>query len=271
MPVVLRFGCKGLTIVIVGSIAQGAKPIEVICCHLFQLRQTGAVFSSGGKELIHIFLGQGFEEGFFFLGIQLPKACASDYTCPVFVRQQTSHTLVICAIPYSFDGQFHSIDQPFGEFGNVMCIARLQSLVHLEYLLVAQKDTAIFDVSMLNGNEAIPLDFVRKLRLPIVFVLFLVLDSSIFEVFFIGSVLLCEVINGPSPGAQPKLFSSILIICFHILKHLKKLVNQSIAFLIIAEGETVSAVAVSPQPLNIVPNLYALQFLADIKRQTHLL
>lgn len=56
-----------------------------------------------------------------------------------------------------------------------------------------------------------------------------------------------------------------------ILKHLKKLVNQSIAFLIIAEGETVSAVAVSPQPLNIVPNLYALQFLADIKRQTHLL
>ena len=152
-----------------------------------------------------------------------------------------------------------------------MCIARLQSLVHLEYLLVAQKDTAIFDVSMLNGNEAIPLDFVRKLRLPIVFVLFLVLDSSIFEVFFIGSVLLCEVINGPSPGAQPKLFSSILIICFHILKHLKKLVNQSIAFLIIAEGETVSAVAVSPQPLNIVPNLYDLQFLADIKRQTHLL
>lgn len=52
---------------------------------------------------------------------------------------------------------------------------------------------------------------------------------------------------------------------------LKKLVNQSIAFLIIAEGETVSAVAVSPQPLNIVPNLYALQFLADIKRQTYAL
>lgn len=66
--------------------------------------------------------------------------------------------------------------------------------------------TDILNADILDMLASTLMDDFASTSFAIVFVLFLVLDSSIFEVFFIGSVLLCEVINGPSPGAQPKLF-----------------------------------------------------------------
>ena len=60
-------------------------------------------------------------------GTDILNADILDMLASTLMDDFASTSFAICAIPYSFDGQLHSIDQPFGEFGNVMCMESTRS------------------------------------------------------------------------------------------------------------------------------------------------